>query len=160
MSHEAVRHSGMPYLRPHSSSRICQMEGRATLFYFKWKADVKWKAEICQMKGIATLFLYEWKAEPRYFLTISLQTLLLKKKIGWLCVCPRAPVCVHRFVCYEWHVRPRGILFFLFFFFSSYQGSKRVYKFVRAATRTLERPVKRKNHPHETYNGQAGHRWK
>lgn len=37
-------------------------------------------------------------------------------------------------------------------------GSKRVYKFVRAATRTLSRPVKRKNHPGEVYDSRSGHR--
>jgi len=37
-------------------------------------------------------------------------------------------------------------------------GSKRVYKFVRAATKTLSRPLRRRNHPGETWDGGAGHR--
>jgi len=37
-------------------------------------------------------------------------------------------------------------------------GSKRVYKFVRAATRTIQRPVRRKNHPGEVYDSRSGHR--
>ena len=39
-----------------------------------------------------------------------------------------------------------------------HQGSKRVYKFVRAATKTLSRPLRRRNHPGETWDGGAGHR--
>ena len=37
-------------------------------------------------------------------------------------------------------------------------GSKRVFKFVRAATRTIQRPLKRKNHPGEVYDSRSGHR--
>ena len=37
-------------------------------------------------------------------------------------------------------------------------GSKRVYKFVRAATKTLTRPIRRRNHPNEVYDSRAGHR--
>jgi len=37
-------------------------------------------------------------------------------------------------------------------------GSKRVFKFVRAATRTIQRPLRRKNHPGEVYDGRSGHR--
>jgi len=37
-------------------------------------------------------------------------------------------------------------------------GSRRVYKFVRAATRTISRPVRRKNHPGEVFDARSGHR--
>jgi len=37
-------------------------------------------------------------------------------------------------------------------------GSRRVYKFVRAATKTVTRPVRRKNHNGETFDSSAGHR--
>jgi hypothetical protein len=37
-------------------------------------------------------------------------------------------------------------------------GSKRVFKFVRAATRTIQRPLRRKNHPGEVYDSRSGHR--
>jgi len=37
-------------------------------------------------------------------------------------------------------------------------GSRRVFKFVRAATKTIIRPVRRKNHNGETFDASAGHR--
>ena len=60
------------------------------------------------------------------------------------------PACCRGLLLHSTQLCPDGKIW--------HQGSKRVYKFVRAATKTLSRPLRRRNHPGETWDGGAGHR--